>query len=1280
MLLPDLTYNDIPWYLAFERNTASPVYRASGAVWEGIGEGWYWSEQGGGMDDATLVASPAGVPVTTNNSEVNHGFNAPAVPSVFNGDFEDGTAHLGARFPITDAIPGWSFHGGRIDGSLPLAGGTHQLKDANGGHALALSLTASEAVHNRMYIASNANNIGFQARIYNPSDNDQLNIYLTPGDSGTPLLVASMPLDDSDNDIFKPYDFQIPAAIRTQVAGKTATLSFKLEAPGALNVIDSEVWIDNIYVSEVATTEEIIALPMLVGDDGAVPGGTDLLDQDLTWTAEGAGGHDIQITIAVDGPVDEFLVKKAASVDLVDQNFTLAPGSGDSRTLAADPKTYANMFTALANGFKDVNRDRLYGVHITVSKLSTDAAGVRHLLIRHYLVYRWVTATNAPEALTKTGRTAAFPNTLMDGAGHVVREKTVDLFLPDDLDTTFEGSYNQFTYGGTVTGSNSDTTWRFDPVDTTDSHTTVAGEVIHKTDTLTIKADGQQVGQLDISGRATRTATFNVDLAGFKNELKRVIRAIQQFRGPGADARPGVAGTDDDSNGTADDASEYGWAGSDDGSFYVYDYDGGGVMGPDGAPGDAGVNDDGAGVADDEGELGYGDDRTFFLSAAYAAAFSGFLPGQAYTNAQLNTFVDGQATALRTAIEADYQPVNNPDPGISLVNTGGNVTMAWRDVFWDNATGPVFAYAPGTSIVYGAADFDRWTVFLRTHIATGADLSEASKQWALAEGLNRMERNDGNFGISINLTWDGTATLAGFIANTVSHEVGHTFGLNEAYRNNPGGGATSVDPNDIMRAGANNDPNLSFDARNIALLQASLGLQPNGDLPITAALAMYQRDFNLPGSTVGIRDHSDWRALLDQIQTRAGESGTAGDFSDLVSVGITNGRFDVSDPTDPDFGWKLGGLASVENAAAVLTEGDLYFDRLAQAFLVPENAGILQFTVAGLNLGHTAGRAADTFEVALLDPVTMTPLGGTVLGLDATDALLNVQASGATYVGAGVTVSGLSASGDVLPWDGPVTVQIDLSDITAGTVVALYFDLLGFGDVDSRVVIDNVMILGTGPVVNTVPVANAGPDQSVSVGSTVSLNGSGSSDVDGNALTYRWSLVTVPAGSVAALSDPGVVNPTFVADRAGTYVAQLIVNDGTVDSVPDTVTITTLSSPPVPTAVDSQVSVSLGLMSYDRRTLQTKMQMTITNTSPTPIYGPVWIVIKAISDPSVTLVGGSGRTAEGYLYIDVTSLLGDGRLDPSETITRWLSFSNPLRRQFNFSYSIRGLLSPWQEP
>lgn len=77
----------------------------------------------------------------------------------------------------------------------------------------------------------------------------------------------------------------------------------------------------------------------------------------------------------------------------------------------------------------------------------------------------------------------------------------------------------------------------------------------------------------------------------------------------------------------------------------------------------------------------------------------------------------------------------------------------------------------------------------------------------------------------------------------------------------------------------------------------------------------------------------------------------------------------------------------------------------------------------------------------------------------------------------------------------------------------------------------------------------------MAAGQLVQLDGSGSRDANGEPLSFRWTLTTRPAGSQATLSNTTLVNPTFVADVLGTYVAQLIVNDGRFDSDPDTVTL-----------------------------------------------------------------------------------------------------------------------------
>lgn len=90
---------------------------------------------------------------------------------------------------------------------------------------------------------------------------------------------------------------------------------------------------------------------------------------------------------------------------------------------------------------------------------------------------------------------------------------------------------------------------------------------------------------------------------------------------------------------------------------------------------------------------------------------------------------------------------------------------------------------------------------------------------------------------------------------------------------------------------------------------------------------------------------------------------------------------------------------------------------------------------------------------------------------------------------------------------------------------------------------------------NTAPTADAGPDQSSEVGMTVTLDGSGSSDPDGDTVTFEWEFESKPDSSQTSLSDASIQNPTFTADVVGNYVIQLVVADGSISSEPDSVTV-----------------------------------------------------------------------------------------------------------------------------
>lgn len=102
---------------------------------------------------------------------------------------------------------------------------------------------------------------------------------------------------------------------------------------------------------------------------------------------------------------------------------------------------------------------------------------------------------------------------------------------------------------------------------------------------------------------------------------------------------------------------------------------------------------------------------------------------------------------------------------------------------------------------------------------------------------------------------------------------------------------------------------------------------------------------------------------------------------------------------------------------------------------------------------------------------------------------------------------------------------------------------------------DEVMV----STANLAPTADAGPDRVGLVNDLIVLDGSSSSDPEGMALNYAWSLDNVPAGSNAVLANTNSVSPNLIPDRAGLYGVSLVVSDNLGPSDPDTAEITVLT-------------------------------------------------------------------------------------------------------------------------
>lgn len=117
---------------------------------------------------------------------------------------------------------------------------------------------------------------------------------------------------------------------------------------------------------------------------------------------------------------------------------------------------------------------------------------------------------------------------------------------------------------------------------------------------------------------------------------------------------------------------------------------------------------------------------------------------------------------------------------------------------------------------------------------------------------------------------------------------------------------------------------------------------------------------------------------------------------------------------------------------------------------------------------------------------------------------------------------------------------------------------------------------------NQEPVADAGSDQIRSHGSLVRLNGSGSTDADGDLLSYQWEWLQKPESSTAQLNSSTEANPDFTADQEGIYILGLTVADKYSSSTMQTVEVTVIANqPPLADAGNDMEVVTGSVLALD---------------------------------------------------------------------------------------------------
>ncbi len=255
---------------------------------------------------------------------------------------------------------------------------------------------------------------------------------------------------------------------------------------------------------------------------------------------------------------------------------------------------------------------------------------------------------------------------------------------------------------------------------------------------------------------------------------------------------------------------------------------------------------------------------------------------------------------------------------------------------------------------------------------------------------------------------------------------------------------------------------------------------------------------------------------------------------------------------------------------------------------------------------QTAGPTVALSSTTALNPTFVAPqvpvagssltfvLTATANGQSATSTVQvdvsNVNASPTVDAGPAQTVperslvqlhgSGLDPDGTAVTYEwtqvSPAAPVIALSDTHATAPTFTAPEVTQATDfVFSLAVSDGIAPTVTGTVTITVNDVNRAPVVVITAPATaleqsmVTLDASGTTDPDGNTLTYTWTQ-TAPETPKATLNDVHAAAPTFKApdvsaDTAFTF--SLVVNDGTGDSPAQTVTVTVKDSSRGPTAV-----------------------------------------------------------------------------------------------------------------
>jgi len=235
---------------------------------------------------------------------------------------------------------------------------------------------------------------------------------------------------------------------------------------------------------------------------------------------------------------------------------------------------------------------------------------------------------------------------------------------------------------------------------------------------------------------------------------------------------------------------------------------------------------------------------------------------------------------------------------------------------------------------------------------------------------------------------------------------------------------------------------------------------------------------------------------------------------------------------------------------------------------------------SGLSRASLINRSVDFYEADVTAERQLAPFASArfdqiLANNGALDAYLSTDLDGDALLSAfNVLVAPTGA-------DASMTVGDDGQSVLSADVAGEY--LVGLSVSDGNGFGTDHVLMTTGPQSNLRPTARIIGGNETGVGSTVLLDGSQSFDLNGDALSYQWALLSAPetTGATVGGQEPSL---SFVPDIAGQYVIQLVVSDAASSSVPTTYVVDTDQVVPVAEAGPDALASSAGMGSPDGTT------------------------------------------------------------------------------------------------